>query len=159
MKCIAGAWRGRDVELVVEDRQARLEAVLPPRGGVATAETLQLSELEQPNVLDRGVHLQFGRGLAFAAIPLIAALFLYDYPLFFTCLLALTLVVFFEQSVVVRYVVEFQVTSSGFGLVLAMERDDWLPLMLLKRGYIDVMASEPTGPSAATGTPAEEPQA
>lgn len=139
MKCIAGNWVGLGVELVDRSTVPKLQSVRAAGQALMAVNSLTLSELGEPLVLHRGVHLRLSRGLVAALIPLAAALLLSgvlpDAHLLIAVCLFVAACLFVERSVTTNYVVEFRAPESPVGLVLEMDRDEWLPVILAARGY------------------------
>ena len=145
MRCIAGNWTGLDVELVDRSTAPKLQSVRPAGQALMTVQSLLLSEFGEPVVLDRGVRIRLARGLVAALIPLAFALAfeLTTVPLVAEALLLIAVCVFIERSVTMNYVVEFRAPESPVGLVLEMDRAEWLPVILASRGYARRTKLEP----------------
>jgi hypothetical protein len=81
--------------------------------------------------------VRLARGLVAALVPLVpAVVFAFTtVPLVVEALLLIAVCVFVERSVRMHYVVEFRPPEAPAGLVLEMDRDEWLPVILAARGY------------------------
>jgi hypothetical protein len=133
VRCIAGDWSGRQVQLVRAGDVTRLQSTAAAHAPVVAEDSVALSALGEPLVLDRSVHIGFTNGTAAALPGLLLGGFLLGYPILAALCFLIALALFLKYCFGVRYVVEL--AAEDFRLVLEMERGEWLQLVLAARGY------------------------